>query len=323
MYINKNKFKKHNSLLVRKNKGMSLIELMISMVVGMFLLAGVVTNFLGTKTADIKRQAISEMDANANVAFSTLRQTISHTGYASTQNIRLEKAFYTRSDGAVQSANCRDGLARESDANRASIRTTDDGGFADRITIITLADNPCRDGFAQCPNSADVDPSALVYTDCTGGGATRDSRTVSCSTDRTLGMPNPTEALIYSGFRLQRNGNNARVLFCDGSRGGTQPIVDNVEAIQYLYGVKQDDGRTVYRTARQVENGDQWGLVRSVQVGLLLRSSNQFVLDENSSKKEYAVLNTRVRIANRDLRRLFRVYTTTINLENMNKGALL
>lgn len=321
---NNNRQALNTTLFKNSCKGMSFIELMISMVVGLFLLAGVVTNFIGTKTADVKRQAISEMDASANVAFSTLRQTISHTGYTSTQNIRLEKAFYTRSDGIITPTNCRDGLPRESQSAILPNRNaTDDGGYADKLTVITLADNPCRDGLGQCPDSADVDPSALVYTDCTGGGATRDSRTVSCSTDRDLGMPDPTDALIYSGFRLQRNGTNARVLFCDGSRGGTQPIVENVEAIQYLYGVKQDDGRTVYRTARQVENNDQWGLVRSVQVGLLMRSSNQYVLDEKSTKTEYAVLNARVRIADSDLRRLFRVYTTTINLENLNKGALL
>ena len=35
------------------------------MVVGLFLLAGVVTNFIGTKDADVKRDAVGEMDANA------------------------------------------------------------------------------------------------------------------------------------------------------------------------------------------------------------------------------------------------------------------
>lgn len=308
----------------RHQSGVSLIELMISMVVGLFLLAGVVTNFISTKTADVKRQAVSEMDANANVAFASLRQAISHAGYTTTNNVRVEKAFYSLSDGALENPNCGDGLPRDiANSIKENRNATRDGGTADRLTVISLSDNPCQQGFAACPNTANMDPSALVYTDCTGGGATRDAHTVACSTDPLIGMPDPTEARIYSGFRLVRNGKNARTLYCDGNKGGSQPIVDNVEAIQYLYGVKQDDGQTVYRTANQVENNDQWGLVRSVQVGLLLRSSQQYVLDQKSTKTQYSVLNSKVNIADSDLRRLFRVYTTTINLENLNKGALL
>ncbi len=315
----------NSSFIKRQHRGMSLVELLISMVVGLFLLAGVVTNFISTKTADVKRQAVSEMDANANVAFAALRQAISHAGYTTTNNVRLEKAFYTASDGNLTNPTCSNGQARDILTPAYNRSRTRDAGVADRLTVITLADNPCLQGLASCPNPNDMEPTALVYTDCTGGGATRDTRTVSCSTDPEFGMPDPTEAKLFSTFRLIRNVSsvNDRQLRCEGNRGGSQPIVDNVEAIQYLYGVKQDDGRTVYRTANQVENADQWGLVRSVQVGLLIRSSNQLVLDQNSTKTQYSVLNARVRIANRDLRRLFRVYTTTINLENLNKGALL
>ena len=40
-------------LRLKSQSGLSLIELMISMVVGLFLLAGVVTNFISTTDADI------------------------------------------------------------------------------------------------------------------------------------------------------------------------------------------------------------------------------------------------------------------------------
>lgn len=65
----------------QSGSGVSLVELMISMVVGLFLLAGVVTNFIGTKDADRTRDAVSEMDANASAAFSILRPVIAHAGY--------------------------------------------------------------------------------------------------------------------------------------------------------------------------------------------------------------------------------------------------
>lgn len=305
--------------------GVSLVELMISMVVGLFLLAGVVTNFISTSNADKKRDAVSEMDANAHVILNTLRQTISHAGYASIENKRIPKGFYTASDGNLDSSvTCRNGMQRDIFTPNFARRTRDIS-TRDMLTVVSLADNPCKAGLASCPDVADVNPNAYFYTDCSGGGALRDARTVSCSTDENVGMTDPEEAVIYSTFRLIKNVSsvNDRVFYCDGSRGGTQPISHDVEAIQYLYGVREDTGNTSYRTANQVENADQWGMVVSVQVGLLMRSSNQNVLDAPSDKTQYNLLKTRVNIANKDLRRLFRVYTTTINLENVDKGALL
>ena len=54
-----------------------------------------------------------------------------------------------------------------------------------------------------------------------------------------------------------------------------------------------------------------------------MRSSRQYVLDQVGTKTRYNLLNTNVDIAAKDLQRLFRVYTTTINLENKHTGALL
>jgi type IV pilus assembly protein PilW len=311
-------------LRLKRQSGLSLIELMISMVVGLFLLAGVVTNFISTTDADIKRDAVSEMDANASAAFNTLRQTIQHAGYSSIENIRIDNPFYTENE-AVTNVTCRNGSQRDLWSVPANRRTRDSDS-KDFLTVISLADNPCTAGNASCPaGSGNENPDALVYTDCTGGGATRDARAVSCSTDLDVGMNDPTEAKIYSSFWLMKNSSSPedRTLYCGGSRSEPQPLVNDVEAIQYLYGVTNDAGRTTYRRADQVEAGDQWGMVTSVQVGLLMRSSNQYVLDQVSTKTRYNLLNTNVDIAAKDLRRLFRIYTTTINLENKRTGALL
>lgn len=308
-----------------RQSGLSLIELMISMVVGLFLLAGVVTNFMGTKTADVKRQAVSEMDANAAAAFQVLRQVIAHAGYASIANVRIDKPFYTAIDGTLTNpSTCGNGSSRDV-LTPTSNRITRDSDGQDFLSVINLADNPCKGALDSCPDVADVNPNARVYTDCTGGGTSRDARTVSCSTDLDKGMDDPTEAKIYNSFSLVKDpdSDDDRGFFCDGSRGGREMIVDNVEAVQYLYGVRQDNGNTIYRTADEVEAAGQWGMVNSVQVGLLMRSPSQLVLDVASTKNTYKLLGGNVDIATTDLRRLFRIYTNTINLENKNKGALL
>jgi len=301
-----------------KQVGLSLIELMISMVMGVFLLAGVVTNFIGTKDSDRTRAAISEMDANARTALSILRQTITHAGYPSTYNIRLDNPFYVPSDGTLSNATCRGGINRDVYTPRWWQRSRD-SGRTDVLTIVTLADNPCKAGKASCPDPADANPDALVYYDCLGGGVTRDNRSVACSAEPDVGMADPTKAKIYSTFWLRASN---RTLYCKGSRAGTQPLVENVEYIQFLYGVKQDDGTTSYRRANKVEADKEWGLVTSVQVALLIRSSQKNILKTPSEKKWYTLLDVRRRVADGDLTRLFKVYTTTINLENKNKGPL-
>lgn len=306
-------------------RGVSLIELMISMSAGLFLLAGVVTNFISTQDQDKKRFAVSEMDSNATFAFRFLRQTISHAGYSSIYNVvPFDKPFFTKSDkNSVTNPICGDGTtSRDTYKLNSGYYTKDlDTSGRDQLTIITLADNPCNPGEAQCTNDNgdNVNPSALVFTDCNGGGNVRNARTVACSADSTVGMPDPREAKIYSTFKLFKGGNTSavkdRVLYCYGSRSNGYPVIDNVEAIQYLYGVRvEGTGNIKFRTAKQVEDSSEWGMVTSVRVGLLLRSSNQNVLDEDAIKVIYQVLDQAITVT--DLKRLYRVYSTTINLEN-------
>ena len=317
-----NNINKTQSLPLKKQKGMSLVELLISMVVGLFLLAGVVTNFISTKASDVKRDAVSEMDANAAEAFRVLRASISHAGYRSFENTKLENdmAFYIN-NSVVPNATCRNGYTRDSWSPTANRRTRNGGG-QDFITVISLADNPCAAGSTEClAGSGNENPDALVFSDCTGGGATRDAKTVSCSTDPVVGMPNPMDAKIYNSFWIKRNSisKENRTLYCGGSRGRPQPIVKDVETIRYLYGVKNDLGAVTFRNANQVTAADQWASVSSVQVGLLMRSSNPRVLDTPSTKTNYYVLGKKVTIPSSDYRRLFRIYTTTINLENRQR----
>jgi len=252
----------------RYQAGVSLVELMISMVVGLFLLVGVVSNFISTTDNDRTRDAISEMDATANIVFEALRPAIAHAGYGGIDNIRIDKPFYTESDGTLENSSC--GGSNTIFWSETVTGYTQKLGRKDRISVISMADNPCKDGETSCDADADKNPNALVYYDCSGGGAdTSDPRVVSCSTDiNNGGISDPTKAKIYNTFFLTTNAD--RTFSCQGSRGGTQPIADNVEAIKYLYGVTDNLGRTYYRNATKVEDDDQWGSVTSVQVGLLL-----------------------------------------------------
>ncbi len=310
-----------NKTFTRQSQsGFTLIELLVSATLGVFLVGGVITNFISTKSADKTRLAISEMDSNARAAMQILRQTISHAAYAP-ENIPFDSPFFSKRDGVQFNINCSGSIKLNTSAAtpKAGQFSRDRGLKGDVITVVHLADNPCTDGSSSCTGNANINSEALVYTDCTGGGVRRDERAVACSVDN---MPDPRDAKIYSTFYLKKE-SGENVLHCRGSRGGTQALVEGIHNMQFQYGVKQDDGSTRYFAAKGVETNDYWGLVVSVRVALLVQSLEKDIVNVTTkTKTKYDVLNERYTIDADELSRLYRVYTTTINLPNQDKGAL-
>jgi len=300
----------------RRQQGLSLIELLVSLLIGVFLLGGLATNLISTKKLDKSRQAVSEMDANAQLALDVIRQAVSHAGYPSIRKINLEKAFYSEEDGDIDNPDCRGGsLKRDLDGfTPTDVEWTKDNQLSDVLTVVSLADNPCVDGETSCASAADANDQALVYIDCADGGRERDERTVSCSTDADAGMNNPTEAKIFNTFKLNTL---QKTLICHGSRGGQAILADGIHAMQFLYGVRTASGDTTYKNADSVETSKEWGLVNSVQTALLMESAEESVFDNSSAQSQYRLLDTTVNIPSDQRRRLYRVYTMTINLPNM------
>lgn len=296
--------------------GISLIELLVSMMIGIFLLGGLATNLISTTKSDKSRQAVSELDSNAQFAMDIIRQAVSHAGYPSTRNVYLDKAFYTKEDGNLSNPDCKGGKLKRDIPGQTptSTKWTRDDSRSDVLTVVALADNPCVKGKASCSAIANANPQALVYIDCAAGGIDRNERTVSCSTDADVGMSPPLNAKIFNTFRLDVQN---RTLICEGNRGGKVVLVDGVYAMQFLYGVRTSNGDTSYKNADSIESSNQWGLVNSVQVALLMESSDENVFDTKNSKTKYTLLDKIITIPDYQLRRLYRVYSMTINLANM------
>ena len=297
-------------------KGLSLIELMVSLIIGAFLLGGLATNLITTKKLDKSRQAVSEMDSNAQLTLDVIRQAVSHGGYPSIRKIDMEKAFFSEEDGEPNNPDCRGvGIKRDLDGfTPTKVQWTTDAQLSDVLTVVSMTDNPCIDGEDSCAADALANSKALVYTDCADGGVERDERTVACSTDLNAGMNNPIEARIYNTFRLNTL---ERTLMCQGSRGGSVTLADGVYAMQFLYGVRTSDGDTTYKNATDVEDSSEWGLVNSVQVALLMESADEEIFDTNNATTQYRLLDATITIPENQLRHAYRVYTMTINLPNM------
>ena len=136
-----------------------------------------------------------------------------------------------------------------------------------------------------------------------------------CSSDTSTGLYDASQSKIYNALYITTN-DGRRALTCMGSRGGAQPLVENIENMQFLYGVSIGDD-LVYRNAEDVTNNAEWGSVVSVQVGILVRSDKE-VLEEAESRV-FLLLDEKITISAN--RRIYKAYTTTIVLPNrLNRG---
>lgn len=295
--------------LIRKHGGFSLIEMMVSLVLGLFLVGGITTMYLSSKKSDQLRNEVSEVEANARLALGKLRQIIEHAGYKSMANIPLDKPFQTPSDGNIENAFCSDGLAMVTNpvmitptAEIAGYTRDQDSG--DLLTIAYRADHP---------------NSGTMITDCNGDAYTGLVRQISCSADtENGGMANPWDSRIYNTFYLHTDDlTGEKSLMCHGSRGDAPSVIaDNIENLQFRYGVTTG-GNTTYKNATQVEANNEWESVTSVQVALLVRSNDKVDQDET---KTFQLLDKSITKTDQ---MLYRDFTTTINLPNRSRRALL
>ena len=285
-----------------KMAGLSLIELLVSMLIGLFLIGGLVNVYISTKGTDRVRTEVTAMEESARIALASIRQIISHAGYPSMRNLHLDAPFYAETTD-IPNPDCRGGSETVISSSATSINILDkkteqiggsNGAKRDAVVVISIADSP------------NDPPAGQILKDCMEGEIP-----LACSSDEDDGMYTPSDAKLYSYLHIS-TANGGRALRCKGSRGGTQPIAENIENMQFLYGVIDNDGNYQYRNAESITANSQWGLVVSVQVAILVRSEKEVL--EKSESKVFVLLDEEITIAAD--KRLYRVYTTSIVLPN-------
>ncbi|PIE00611.1 MAG: hypothetical protein CSA79_03105 [Thiothrix nivea] len=273
--------------------GFSLVELMIAMILGLFLIAGVGTVYISSKQTYKLQGQTAELDENARTALRALKQHIAHAGYASDSGMVINN-YIIPSGTAVSGTSCADGASNISNANRIDASTDGPGIAGDTIGLTFMADS----GLA---------------VDCTGGVLRN-----ACLPPNAPGF---TSRLIYNSFSVAtssvRNSLNQTVpmLRCGGSlNANRQAWARGVESVQFLYGIDSDTDGSVenYWNATKVATENAWDKIISVQVGILVRSVEPAFQDARS--EVYQVLDRSIPRNDRFQRG---VYTTTVRLKNV------
>ncbi len=260
-------------------KGFTLIELMISMLIGLFLLATIITFYLGNKKSYQQQQQFNMLEDAGRNALYELTDIIQHTGYR-TENLHpLASNFIT---SAVSATSCSSG----NNIVDTSIIGTTTNAAIDTIGISYYAD-------------------AYLNLDCTG---------TALPSDCELGTaPTPAAAIIYNSFSVVSNAGTPE-LQCSGSLSATPvTLVKGIENMQIHYGIDKDGNGRVdnYMNATMVTSELAWHQVINVKIAVLARTLKK--VKEVPEAQSYVLLDKKIDFTDKYHRAVF---STLIRLPN-------
>ncbi|WP_020560298.1 PilW family protein [Thiofilum flexile] len=275
--------------------GLSFVELLISMVIGIVILGGILTVYMAGKRSYSDSEQLVVMDESARSAIDILRRHLEHAGYASITGMPV-------TDYVLNSNNTISGNSVNS-ANNVKISVDGSGKESDIVGIRFRPDDRIHTDCAE----NDLDENLI----CTGFKT-------SCNTSNTLASDNIT--FIYNSFVVKTNSEENNVndkiplLYCQSSLGPSVAVVQGIEKMQVNYGIDTDGDRVAdrYLTATEVNTEDLWNSIKTIQVALLVRSRDYFY--PTAQQESFTLLDKAFVFTDRYRRA---VYKTTIRLRNL------
>ena len=247
----------------RRQRGMSLVELMVAMAIGLVITVVIANLFIGTKQTYRTQDDLSRIQENLRFAFQVVGRTVRQAGYRAEWN-RTTDAIFGTNVPPIDGSNATG--ANNSDTIIVRFQGSGTGASAANC----LAANTC----------AGADGRVL---DCLGNRV-----------DRQMGPGTGVNVNFAENWLQVRNGgaNGGPALFCSINLGGTWvEIVPDIENMQVLYGEKT--GPTAvdrYLAAGTV--GLNMAQVLNVRIALLHRSAN-FTAGETDTRT-YNLVGTSV-----------------------------
>ena len=287
--------------------GLTLVELLVSMVISLLIFMAASAFFLSSSRTSATQDAATLLNDNARYLTEIITKNIQQAGYqnytadSAGAKVRREVAAL---DGQPDIRGYNNSAAGSSLNNGAHNRSTNRVNNSDTLIV----------RFQGSSTSTAADGTMI---DCLG----RPQPAPDAATDRA-----------YSIFEVQTSSTGEPELRCKYKNVATnlfttEPIVRGVETFQLMYGVDTNGDSFVdaWRNAEQVDAANQWFKVRSVRVGMVLRSPNRSTVA--STAQTYMPLGTNFSQAlgtdpgssftvGADDGRLRRVVTFTVNLRN-------
>ncbi len=230
--------------------GIALIEILVAMVIGLVVVGTVLATYLSAWQSSRLQSALAQMDEDAQMGLRILSNDLLMAGYARPVSQTGETLALRKTYNGRPVFGCDRGFQ-----TAAANTPADCGGSVNSPAIeITF--------------EADLDNSVVTEgkpSDCLGNS-----------------FQEGETGITYNRYRA-----NSDALQCTGPRGNAAPLVHNVERLQFWYGeANSAEPRKLVRyvTASAVQN---FNLVLSVRVCLLMRSAEPVITAEDAVLKFY------------------------------------
>lgn len=313
-------------------KGLTLIEMMVSIVIGMFVVVAILAVYAGTSGAARTAEAQGRMNEDAHAALSILTQQIRMAGSNPMQPNRT--AAQPRNPAFT--------------AGTFAIRGCE-GKFSNITVTTAISTLTCAAGTSTLPDSIAIAYEADKYntvptttgvgtpTDCTGSALTAVAANVVAATTPAPGTTNLAITYYVADNRFYIGTSTAITspsLYCKGINNiNPQPLVENIEDMQFTYGTSpagtgtgtvagyldadavdtNATADTTGATLAGLAQAARWARVVTVRICVVARSESPAAVDAVSA--QYAGCDGALVTNPPDLR-LRRAYHTTVVLRN-------
>jgi type IV pilus assembly protein PilW len=326
----------------RTQSGISLVEVLVSLVISLFLLGGVVQVFLANKATHKFSNALSQVQENGRFAMDAISRDLRSAGDWGCINFNplnastINNTTITNIDNNLVGEEGYLASVHDFIANGPILGTNDVGGLNDSDTITMSGSKP-----GQVNVSAPFSATTMAYITTNSVSLFVDgdiALITRCGSNdllipqeadifRVTGVDTPTNRLNHTVTLSQQYENDSTVMalqtvaYSIGAGASGEPalfralfnhnqeFIEGIEDMQILYGIDttSDAFANQYVTA---DNVADFRSVVSIRVMLLVRSFDNFVIDQAQT---YTFNGNTITASDRRIRRVF---TNTIALRN-------
>ncbi len=304
----------------KNNRGMSMIELMIAMLIGLILLGGAATMFITNKRVYKEQAEMGLLQENARFALELLADNIRMAGYVgchddidnvennlATVGVNNFIEFMDGTEGANDSIRIRyfQPFGRTTTSTMGSPDSNiliDDGANINENDILAISDCDSADIFM---NTHDDVPTDLRLEHGASGA------NLSINLSKAYPQDSMIARVVSRQYFIQNSGNGTGPALWWNHAGGSEELVEGVEKMELLYG-EDTSGNGSPNTFVDANGVTNWRNVVAVQIALLMRTVEEYgtIVDENT----YDLLGTVYDPV--DDRRRRRVFITTVQVRN-------
>lgn len=329
----------------RNQQGMTLLEILIAMTIGLFLVGGILVVYTATNQSYRLSESTSRLQESARFAFEMIAndvRSVGHMGcFTGTPNVvatgfsvnpspnpalatgfsatipltgtEASKPDWVTSASYIANT---DTVTLRKASGSESVRLTN--LMAATSSAVTIGSNPYNWGAARLLVVSDCGSADYFLSSAAPSGSPvtiphADTSNSSANLSKTYGPDAQVMAYEQNTYYIQPGPSGQPSLYrqpwSGNNVGAAEEVVEGVENMQIVYGedTNGDSAVDVYRTASVVSN---WGNVLSIRISFLMRTMEDGMVD---TPQAYTFNGTTTTPADRRIRRVF---TSTIGLRS-------